>query len=219
MRAGPLAELFKSTATAEDELGRKQPGEAAEKADARRVERVPAEPLPTARELHDRWRRTALAVVGIATLELALFVAVAVIVLTRPPARTAKAAASPRVARTVVTSSARGRPRRARRERPEPPLLSRAQTRVLVLNANGISGAAANAAAIVRARGYPVPGVADARRYGYARSVVMYKPGFANEASRLGNDLSVPTRQPIDHTVVPAEAPTPLVLVVGRERH
>jgi len=167
--------------------------------------------------LHLPRRPIALAVLGIATLALGVFVAVAVVVLTRPPARTTRAAAPQAVTRTVVIPAppAPASPRRTGRKPPAATLVSRAQTPVLVLNGNGISGAAASTAGIVRARGYPVTATGDAPRR-YAQSVVMYKRGFAGEAARLGRDLNVPTLQPLDPLVVPGGTRARLVLIVGR---
>jgi hypothetical protein len=88
------------------------------------------------------------------------------------------------------------------------------QTPVLVLNGNGISGAAASTAGIVRARGYPVSATGDAPRR-YTRSVVMYTRGFAGEAARLGRDLNVATLQPLDPLVIPGGTRARLVLIVG----
>ena len=52
----------------------------------------------------------------------------------------------------------------------------------MVLNGNGRTGAAASAASRVRSRGYRVGTVGNASSTDFARSLVMYKPGFAGEA-------------------------------------
>ena len=52
---------------------------------------------------------------------------------------------------------------------------------MLVLNGNGISGAAASAGQLVRHKGY-VAAVGNAPRSDYRRSVVMYRPGYGAEA-------------------------------------
>jgi hypothetical protein len=56
---------------------------------------------------------------------------------------------------------------------------------VLVLNGNGVQGAAALAARSSQARGYPVLDVGNAPKTGYARTIVMYRPGFRREAIRF----------------------------------
>jgi len=73
----------------------------------------------------------------------------------------------------------------------------RSRTVVLVLNGNGRSGAAASAASRVQSRGYQIGGVANAQRE-VARSIVMYRPGFAGEGRRLGRDLGVKLVGPLD---------------------
>ena len=81
-------------------------------------------------------------------------------------------------ARSRSTARSRSRCSRARRRS------------VLVLNGNGVQGAAAQAsAALVRARGYTVKEVGNAPRTGYARTIVMYRPGFRAEAVRFAHDL------------------------------
>jgi hypothetical protein len=69
--------------------------------------------------------------------------------------------------------------------------LSRAKTRVLVLNGNGFAGAAGQMAAVVRALRYPVSGVADAVNRNFPRTIVMYRSGFLGEANRLAKDLGL----------------------------
>ena len=68
----------------------------------------------------------------------------------------------------------------------------------MVLNGNGRTGAAASAASRVRSRGYRIGTVGNASSTDYARSLVMYKPGFAGEARRLAKDLRVKQIGPLD---------------------
>ncbi len=105
-------------------------------------------------------------------------------------------------------------------ELPKPPPIpapgfSRAETTVLVLNGNGRTGAAAKTAARVRARGYAVGGVTDARRTDYARSIVMYRAGFRAEAHRLARDLGVRVVAPLDGVTRRELAGAHLALIVG----
>ena len=98
------------------------------------------------------------------------------------------------------------------------PLRPRSRLSVLVLNGNGIPGAAASTAEIVRARGYPVTATADAPT-NYPRSVVMYKHGFTREAERLGRDLNLKTHRLLDPLAVPGGTRAQLVVIVGRTNH
>jgi LytR cell envelope-related transcriptional attenuator len=74
----------------------------------------------------------------------------------------------------------------------------RSRTTVLVLNGNGRTGAAAEAASRVSNRGYRIGRVGNAPRSDFARSLVMYRPGFAGEGRRLAKDLGVKLVGPLD---------------------
>jgi hypothetical protein len=91
---------------------------------------------------------------------------------------------------------------------------SRRQTTVLVLNGNGRTGAAATAAARVHARGYKIGAVTNAPRE-VPRSIVMYRPGFAGEGSRLGRDLGVKLVTPLDGMRAKALGRAQLVFILG----
>jgi hypothetical protein len=87
----------------------------------------------------------------------------------------------------------------ARKQAPAAPAKTpRGRTVVMVLNGNGRTGAAASAASRVRSRGYRVGTVGNASSTDFARSLVMYKPGFAGEARRLARDLRVKQVGPLD---------------------
>jgi LytR cell envelope-related transcriptional attenuator len=81
---------------------------------------------------------------------------------------------------------------------PAKPKLARTETSVLVLNGNGIAGAAASTGELVRQKGYVVAAVGNAARSDYRRSVVMYRPGYAPEATRFARDLRVKIVSPLD---------------------
>ena len=93
-----------------------------------------------------------------------------------------------------------------------------AKTKVLVLNGNGVQGAAALAAQLAQARGYPVLDVGNATKTGYARTIVMYRPGFRSEALRFRHDLNLSVVAPIDG-MTPAELKgAQLVEILGAAR-
>lgn len=96
--------------------------------------------------------------------------------------------------------------------------LTRAQTQVLVLNGNGIQGAAGEAASLVTSRGYAVKQVGNARHTGYGRTTVMYRPGFRPEAVRFGKDLNVGAVTPLDGIKVTQLHGAHLVLILGTTR-
>jgi len=86
---------------------------------------------------------------------------------------------------------------------------------VLVLNGNGINGAAGGTASDLLAGGYRHAIPADAASLDYARSVVLYRPGWEREAQRLARDARIPTVAPLDGRVAPEYARVPLVLILG----
>jgi hypothetical protein len=98
---------------------------------------------------------------------------------------------------------------------PSTPLRPRTRISVLVLNGNGISGAAGGAASDLLAAGYrhAVPG--DAPSLHYARSLVLFRPGWQREAKRLSRDARIPIVAPLDGRVAPEYAHIPLVLILG----
>jgi LytR cell envelope-related transcriptional attenuator len=108
--------------------------------------------------------------------------------------------------------------RSARVSKPTPPsipLRPRSRISVLVLNGNGISGAAGGEAATILARGYRHAIPTDAPSLDYARSVVLFRPGWQQEAERLARDARIPAVAPLDGSVAPAYAHVPLVLILG----
>ena len=76
--------------------------------------------------------------------------------------------------------------------------LPRRKVKVVVLNGNGRTGAAAAAASRVSHRGYRLGVVGNAPSHDYPRSIVMYRTGFAAEGRRLARDLGVQIVSPLD---------------------
>ena len=133
------------------------------------------------------WRTIAVVAAGIATLELLGLVAVGVALLAKPVMNRARTEASP-------TTRAATKPGKTA-VRALPP---RGSISVMVLNGNGVAGAAATEASRVRARGYRIGRVGNAPRSGYGRSVVMYRAGRRREALRLAHDLRIRLVSPLD---------------------
>ena len=134
------------------------------------------------------WRTATLVASAVAALELVVIIIAGIALLEQPVRRAAeKAVLAP------VRKSPPVKPTAA-----DVPTLARSQTSVLVLNGNGRTGAAADAAERVRARGYRVSAVGNASRSDYPRTVVMYRRGHRGEAARLARDLRVKTIGPLD---------------------
>ena len=103
----------------------------------------------------------------------------------------------------------------ARRATPPAPLRPRSRISVLVLNGDGVSGAAGGEATRLLARGYRHAIPTDAPSLGYARSLVLFRPGWQREAERLARDARIAAAAPLDGRVAPEYAHVPLVLILG----
>ncbi len=120
----------------------------------------------------------------------------------------------------VLTHQAeRTRPAAAADHAPKKPLAAPLRPRfrisVLVLNGNGLSGAAGGLATDLLATGYHHAIPADAPSLDYARSLVLFRPGWQREAERLSRDARIPTVAPLDGRVAPEYASVPLVVILG----
>ena len=157
------------------------------------------------------WRTATLVAGAFAMLELAALVVVGTLLLAHPlhhaAAATTHAAAAPAV-------------RHVAHVRPVPkvkphPLRARSHVAVLVLNGNGVQGAASSEAAHLQALGYRIGGAQNAVRHDYARSMVMYAPGWREEARRLSRDTGIRMVAPVDGMKRSALKASPLVLLLG----
>jgi hypothetical protein len=149
----------------------------------------------------------------VAAVELVLLLGAGVVLLAKPISRAvhrqAEVAAFP-TAKTPKPAAAR----RTTAAAPAPKL-RRDQTSVMVLNGNGQSGAAGNAAARLHSLGYVIASTGNARRQDYATTVVMYKGGYRGEALRLARDLHVKVVGPLDGLRPSALMGGQLALIVG----
>jgi hypothetical protein len=141
------------------------------------------------------WRTATLVVAAVAAVELVLLVVIGGALLARsePTAPAAKPQAAKAVAAKTSTSKAA-----TRRDVAAQAELPRRKVKVVVLNGNGRTGAAASAASRVSHRGYRLGVVGNAPRHDYPRSIVMYRTGFAAEGRRLARDLGVQIVSPLD---------------------
>ena len=140
------------------------------------------------------WRMTTLVVAAIALVELAALIAIGAVRLTPKHAAPHASAAAPAAAvkaahKTVVHRVA---------PPPSHPLRPRSHVHVLVLNANGVQGAAAGEASHLSGIGYRIAGAENAQKHNYARSMVLYVPGWIKEARRLAHDTGIHMVAPVD---------------------
>jgi hypothetical protein len=154
-----------------------------------------------------RWRTATIVVSVLATLELALLLAIGVTLLGKSVAHRVQGAALARAAgvQPVTKPGPAGKPR-----------LMRSNTDVLVLNGGGVTGAAGLAADALRARGYQITTVGNAKKQSSAaRTLVMYRPGYRAEAARLARDVHTTIVAPLDGMRPAALMGAQIVLVVG----
>jgi hypothetical protein len=145
------------------------------------------------------WRNAAFIAATVATVELAILLVVGIIVFGKFFAGEVEKASDPvAVTQAAVEREKAAAPANDKGQAREKPLLQRGKTSVIVLNGNGISGAAGTAADGIRARNYLIAGTGNAPRTDFSRSVVMYRPGFEGEARRLARDIGVRRVSPLD---------------------
>jgi hypothetical protein len=147
----------------------------------------------------EQWRQTALVAAVVAALELFVLGLLIVFLIIRPlmaddaaPAAAGKAKAAAKQQAAATTQTAQ------KKKPPAQPRLDRRETSVIVLNGNGISGMASEKADLVRTKGYLIAGTANAPRTDFARSVVMYRPGYEPEARRFARDFRIGRVAPLD---------------------
>jgi hypothetical protein len=147
-----------------------------------------AEPAPSSFP----WRTTTLVVGAIAAVELVALIAIGAIQLA-PHAKAAAVAKAKTQPKPAVHRAAPVVPKV-----PSHPLRARNHVRVLVLNGNGVQGAAGSTATRLEVYGYKIAGAENAQRHDYAQSMVMFVPGWVKEARRLAHETGIKLVAPID---------------------
>ena len=171
------------------------------------------------------WRTATLVASALAALELIGLVLVGAFVLAHPFRHTAKQAATttPATTATVVHHAAKPVvhhhvvpiPAKDRFAVSSHPLRPRGRVRVLVLNGNGVQGAAHVEAAHLQSLGYRIGGAANAPTHRYSQSMVMYVPGYAKEARRLARDTGIRMVAPLDGLTPSTLSASKLVVLLG----
>jgi len=139
------------------------------------------------------WRTATLVASAVAAVELVLILILGVALLGQPLSERMRDTARDRTL-GVATAAVKEQPKIGS---PVAQLAPR-ETTVLVLNGNGVSGAAHETASRVEARGYSIAHIGNAKRTTFTRSVVMYRPGFRGEALRLAGELRIKIVGPLD---------------------
>jgi hypothetical protein len=153
------------------------------------------------------WRNATLVVGAIAAAELVALIGIGAVHLA--PKKAAPAAA----VKAIRTSP----PVHMHKVAPLPshPLRARTRVRVLILNGNGVQGAAATEAARLQGAGYRIGGAQNAQRHDYAQSMVLYVPGWIKEARRLAHDTGIHLVAPVDGLRPAALKGSQAVVIIG----
>jgi len=162
------------------------------------------------------WRRATLVAGSVAAAEFVLLIVIGALLLARPFSHavagrahvSARASRAPRA--SVQTAALRRHPVLAPVH-----VLARDRVKVMVLNGNGRNGAAARAAAGLQRLGYRIAGTANASRMNYARSLVLYRPGYRSEGLRLARELGVQIVGPLDGIGASALRGGELAVILG----
>jgi LytR cell envelope-related transcriptional attenuator len=155
------------------------------------------------------WRTATIIASAIAAVELVLILILGVALLGKPLSERMRDTAQQRS--LGITTEKPQKPKIGS----SVPRLSRAETTVLVLNGNGVAGAAHETASRVESRGYSISHVGNATRTDFTRSVVMYRPGHRGEALRLSRDLRIKIVGPLDGLRVRELLGAHVAVVVG----
>jgi hypothetical protein len=162
-------------------------------------------------EYADPWRRATLWVGAVAAVELVVLGVLGFALVGRPLARSLQ-----HDARLAVTRAPAAVHRTPPSAPPPKPTLTRAQTSVLVLNGNGVAGAAAAEVQRLRVLGYAIGGAGNAARNDYAASIVMFRGGYRGEAVRLAHDVGARLVTPLDGMRTSQLHGAQVALIVGR---
>ncbi len=149
------------------------------------------------------WRSAAFIAVSVATVELLILLVVGIWLFGKFFSDEARRRRDPTtVAQAVEREAQRATAARrcgAEADAGAKPVakLARNETSVIILNGNGIQGAAARPRSRQSLR-YLIAGTGNAARTDYPRSIVMYRPGFEREAQRLAKDVDIAPCRPLD---------------------
>jgi hypothetical protein len=163
------------------------------------------------------WRTAAIVAAGVAAVELAVLIVVGIVFGAKLLTDHAeKAIAGPHAAKRTGSTQSVASDGESQKAQAGPAELPRDQTSVIVLNGNGVSGAAAVAADRIRRFHYLIAATGNAPRSDFHRSLVMYRPGFKGEALRLAHDLHLRRATPLDGLTLRDLQGAHLALIIGR---
>jgi hypothetical protein len=165
------------------------------------------------------WRVAAMIATGIAAVELFILLLIGFVVGAKAfsdKTETATVAAIQReVPKAAQTQAAENKPAESAKKKQEPKVLPRGKTSLVVLNGNGIPGAAAVSADTAHSLHYIVTATGNAPSTDFARSMIMFRPGFKPAAQRLAKDMGVKAVTPLDGITKGDLQGAQLALIIG----
>jgi hypothetical protein len=166
------------------------------------------------------WRAAAMVASAIAAVELFILLMVGFIFAAKAFSNHTETATLAAIHREVPSASTSAKGEEAagpssKHESVSKGLLPRGRTSVVVLNGNGIPGAAAASADQAHALKYIITATDNAPRTDFSRSLVMFRPGFKAAAVRLAKDMSIKRAIPLDGIKKSDLQGAQLALIIG----
>jgi hypothetical protein len=166
------------------------------------------------------WRIAAMIATGIAAVELFILLLIGFVLGAKAfsdKTETATIAAIKREAPQApqTQASEQQKPSEKAEKKGAPKLLPRGRTTVVILNGNGIPGAAAVNADKAHSFHYVITATGNAPSSDFARSMVMFRPGFKPAAQRLAKDMGVKAVTPLDGITTSGLQGAQLALIIG----
>ncbi len=155
-------------------------------------------PFLTPAELVRPWRRATFVAGAIAGIELIALLGAGAMLLAKPLSHEINKAAVASIESTPVAQTKQLQTAIKKMNAPAGKTHPRAHVKIMVLNGNGLNGAAGTAATRIHHLGYKIAGTANAKHQNYATTVVMYKPGFRADGMKLAKAIGVKVVGPLD---------------------
>ena len=166
------------------------------------------------------WRTAAIVAAAVAAVELFVLVLVGVVfgakLLTNHAEKAIVTATGAKTSATTPPATTETPAKKASATKSTPAAeLPRRRTSVVVLNGNGLPGAAAVSADRLRHFHYIIAATGNAPRTDFRRSLVMYRKGYEGVAIRLAHDLHVRRVTPLDGMKLRDLQGAHLALIIG----
>jgi len=165
------------------------------------------------------WRTAAIVAAAVAAVELFILVLVGVVfgakLLTDHAEKAIVTATGAKTATTAPPVTETEAKKASTTKSAPVAELPRRKTSIVVLNGNGLPGAAAVSAERMRHFHYIIAATGNAPRTDFRRSLVMYRKGYEGEAIRLAHDLHIRRVTPLDGLKLRDLQGAHLALIIG----